>query len=98
MGSVRWACALSRPQTDLSSSGRSAARRPDNDRVRLQHLQRHLAVGCGEGAVEVGEVLVAELNSVIADETVDAAADAAAFKARCSSLLGRIPDPYWKKR
>jgi hypothetical protein len=46
----------------------------------------------------IREVLVAELNSVIADETVDAAADAAAFKARCSSLLGRIPDPYWKKR
>ena len=41
----------------------------------------------------IREVLIAELHSVIADQT--AAADAAAFKARCRALLGRIPDPYW---
>jgi len=40
-----------------------------------------------------GEVLIAELHSVIADQT--AAADAAAFKARCRALLKKIPDPYW---
>ena len=34
--------------------------------------------------------LIAELESVIADETEDAG-----FKTRCQTLLARIPDPYW---
>jgi len=38
----------------------------------------------------IREVLVFELNSAIADKTEDDA-----FKARCRSLLDRIPNPYW---
>ena len=46
-----------------------------------------------EWLTTIRDRLIAELNSVIADEAQDAG-----FKTRCRALLARIPDPYWETK